>query len=201
MTPIIVGRQPIYTRQLDIFAYELLFRAGAENRAVFADGDDATAQVVWHACVDIGLDALVGKKLAFINVTRNFILNAHMALLPSERVVMEVLEDIEIDTRLLDAVHHLSTQGYSIALDDFIYYDHMQRLVELADIVKIDVQALDSATMQAYVAWLRRYDVKLLAEKVETAADLAYCQTLGFDYFQGYFWGPPYMVTGQRRRR
>jgi c-di-GMP phosphodiesterase len=197
MTTILLGRQPIYTRQLDIFAYELLFRNGTENYATFANGNEATSQVILHACVNIGLDDLVGQKLAFINVTRDFILSESFALLPAERVVMEVLENMQVDARLLDAVQRLSAQGYVIALDDFIYYDHLQPLVELADIVKIDVHALDRATVQEHVARLRHYKVKLLAEKVETAEDLAYCQALGFDYFQGYFFGQPYIVTGQ----
>jgi EAL and modified HD-GYP domain-containing signal transduction protein len=139
----------------------------------------------------------VGDKLAFINMTRDFLLRESVALLPTGRVVIEVLENTTVDAKLLDVMQRLSAQGYAIALDDFIYYDHLQPLVELADIVKIDMQALDRATVQDHVRRLRPYRVKLLAEKVETAEELAFCQTLGFDYFQGYFFGQPYIVTGQ----
>jgi EAL and modified HD-GYP domain-containing signal transduction protein len=197
MTTVLVGRQPIYTRQLDVFAYELLFRNGTENKATFVNGDEATSQVILHACVNIGLENLVGQKLAFINMTRAFILSASFSLLPAERIVVEVLENTAVDAKLLDALQRLAAQGYIIALDDFIYHDHLQPLLELADIVKIDVHALDRATVQEHVTRLRRYGVKLLAEKVETAEDFAYCQALGFDYFQGYFLGPPYIVIGQ----
>jgi len=95
MTTVLVGRQPIYTRQLDVFAYELLFRNGTENKATFVNGDEATSQVILHACVNIGLDNLVGQKLAFINMTRDFILSESFSLLPAERIVVEVLENTD----------------------------------------------------------------------------------------------------------
>jgi EAL and modified HD-GYP domain-containing signal transduction protein len=43
----------------------------------------------------------------------------------------------------------------------------------------------------------REYGVSLIAEKVETAAQLAQCQELGFDYFQGYLLSRPRIVPGR----
>jgi EAL and modified HD-GYP domain-containing signal transduction protein len=48
------------------------------------------------------------------------------------------------------------------------------------------------------VKLLRHYDVQLLAEKVETQEDFTYYKTLGFEYFQGYFFCRPDVVKGQR---
>ena len=41
---VFVGRQPIYTQQLDVFAYELLFRSGEMQHANVTDGNQATAR-------------------------------------------------------------------------------------------------------------------------------------------------------------
>jgi EAL and modified HD-GYP domain-containing signal transduction protein len=199
MSDIFVGRQPIYDRQLNVVAYELLFRSSADvNQAQIMDGNQATSQVVYNAFMEIGLDLLVGSKRAVINLTRDFILQDYTALFPTDRVVLEVLEDIVIDVELIEAVRGLSSQGYTIALDDFIYYDQLRPLVELADIVKIDILALDCLELQRCVAQLSRYKVQLLAEKVETRDAFAICQDLGFDYFQGYFLCQPDIVTGAR---
>jgi EAL and modified HD-GYP domain-containing signal transduction protein len=140
----------------------------------------------------------VGSKRAFINLTRDFILQDYTAVFPADRVVLEVLENIEVDTELIEAVRALSRQGYTIALDDFVFHEHLRPLVEIADIVKVDVLALDRPALRQNVSRLRHYDVKLLAEKVETRDDLARCRELGFDYFQGYFLCEPDIVTGQR---
>jgi len=58
MSNVFIGRQPIFDRQNQVFAYELLWRGGADNQAGFADGDLATTQVMLNALTEIGLDRL-----------------------------------------------------------------------------------------------------------------------------------------------
>jgi EAL and modified HD-GYP domain-containing signal transduction protein len=195
---VFIGRQPIYTRQLDVFAYELLFRSGEMQHAHVTNGNQATAHVLVNTFLELGLDTLVGSKRAFVNVTRDVLLQDCSLAFPADRVVLEVLEDITVDDDVLAALRSLSVQGYTIALDDFFYEEHLRPLVELADIIKIDVLASDRTTVAEQVELLRHYDVQLLAEKVETQEDFAYCKTLGFEYFQGYFFCHPDVVKGQR---
>src|SRR5262244_1494198 len=195
---VFVGRQPIYTPQLDVFAYELLFRRGEMQHADVTDGNQATAHVLVNTFLELGLDTLVGSKRAFVNLTRDFLLQDYSLVFPADRVALEVLEDVAVDTDLLEALRNLSAQGYTIALDDFFYQEHLRPLVELADIIKIDVLASGRTTVAEQVELLRQYDVQLLAEKVETQDDFTYYNTLGFEYFQGYFFCRPDVVKGQR---
>jgi EAL and modified HD-GYP domain-containing signal transduction protein len=198
MLKVFVARQPIYTVQLELHAYELLFRSGERNFADVTDGDQATSQLILNTFVEIGLDTIVGSKVAFVNLTRDFILHDYSSVFPPDRVVMEVLEDIPVDDELIAAVQALSAQGYTIALDDFVYHERLQPLVEIADIIKVDVLALDSDELRQHVVLLRRYDVKLLAEKVETQEMFRTCRDLGFDFFQGYFFCRPEIIHGRR---
>lgn len=199
MQDIFVGRQPIYDEKLDVYAYELLFRAGAgQNSADFYDGDTATSQVVVNTFVDIGLEQIVGNRPAFFNMTRNYLLDDNPLPFSGEQLVLEVLEDVEVDEDLVCAVRRLSKKGYTIALDDFIFHDSLRSLVEVADIVKIDIMALSKDELVEHVTRLRRYAVKLLAEKVETQEEYELCKSLGFDYYQGYFFCKPKIVKGQR---
>jgi c-di-GMP phosphodiesterase len=195
---VFVGRQPIYTPQLDVFAYELLFRRGEMQHADVTDGNQATAHVLVNTFLELGLDTLVGSKRAFVNLTRDFLLQDYSLVFPADRVVLEVLEDVAVEDDVLAALRNLSAQGYIIALDDFFYQEHLRPLVELADIIKIDVLASGRTTVAEQVKLLRHYDVQLLAEKVETQEDFAYYKTLGFEYFQGYFFCRPAVVKGQR---
>ena len=198
MPEVFVGRQPIYTRQLEVMGYELLFRCDEVNRADITDGERATSQVIHDAFIEIGLSTIVGSKLAFINMTRDFIIQDYAILFPTDRVVLEVLEDITVDTKLVDAIRNLSERGYTIALDDFVFHDHLRPLVDIADIVKVDVLALNRRALARNVAQLRQYDVRLLAEKVERHDDFAYSRDLGFDYYQGNFLCQPDIVVGNR---
>ncbi|HHJ13700.1 MAG TPA: EAL domain-containing protein [Gammaproteobacteria bacterium] len=195
---IFIGRQPIYDRDGGLYAYELLFRSAHNDKAHVIDGDRATSEVIINTFMEIGLDRIVGDRLAFINLTRSFFVDETTISLPRDRVVLELLEDIEVDETLIAGVRRLAREGYRIALDDFIYHESLQPLVELADVIKIDIQALDRAQIRQHVEQLRPQNLQLLAEKVETREDYDFCHALGFDYFQGYFFAEPKIIQGQR---
>jgi EAL and modified HD-GYP domain-containing signal transduction protein len=198
MQDIYIGRQPIFNRKLDLVAYELLYRAnGVQNAAGLIDHDHATTQVVINAFLEFGLDELVGKKLAFINLPRSFIVRDNPLPFAKEQVVLEVLEDIEVNEDFLNAVRKLRNEGYTIALDDFSYHPDLQALVKLSKIVKLDFTALSREQIQAHVAALHEHKVELLAEKIETREDFEFAKELGFDYFQGYFLCRPHIVSGR----
>lgn len=197
MSNIFIARQPIYDRKLNVYAYELLYRASDEsNHANVTDGDDATSQVLVNALMEIGLPDLVGQSLAFINLTQQHILNGLPSTLVSENVVLEVLEDVVADDALINALRNFKTEGYTIALDDFVLSDSNQAMVEMAEIIKVDVMELQGDRLAEQVKMLRPMGVKLLAEKVETPEEFEYCKALGFDYFQGYFFCKPNIVKG-----
>jgi EAL and modified HD-GYP domain-containing signal transduction protein len=190
-----VGRQPIYRDGVDVFGYELLSRDSELNRAAFTDGDKATAQLLLTTFLDIGLDQIVGPHLAFVNVTRSFLFSEYCTSLPKGRVVLEVAEDAGSDQALLDRLSELTRLGYCIALDNFVYKDDLRPLVEMSDIVKLDTKSLDRQTIAQHTRALREFEVKLLAQKVETHDDYQYCKELGFDYYQGYYFCRPQVVS------
>lgn len=196
---IYVGRQPIYNRQLELIAYELLFRAADHHEtAVFSDHEVATSEVLANAFLEIGLQRIVGSAQVFFNVTREFLLGDY-PLPPTEgRIALEILEDQVVDDLLLEAVRDLARRNYTIVLDDFVYHESLRPLVEIADIVKIDILALGLDAVREHVDILRRYNVKLLAEKVETTEEFKFCEDLGFDYYQGFFFCKPNVVRGKR---
>ncbi len=197
MSEIFIGRQPIYDREMHVQAYELLFRAGDEDTARFVDGEAATSALIQTLFVDIGLERLVGNKPAFLNLTRSFFTDGTAFSLPKDRVVLEVLEDILFDEEVIRCVRALIEQGYRLALDDYVYHAHHAEVLDLVQIVKIDLTGITPEQLGAQVELLRKHNVELLAEKVETEAQYRACQDLGFDYFQGYYLSRPVVVQGQ----
>src|SRR3989449_90769 len=195
---VLVSRQPIYRTDMAVFGYELLFRDSEINRASFSDGDQATAEVILNTFMEIGLQEVVGQRLAFINFGRNLIMANYCESLPSERVVIELLESVEPDDAVVKRLAQLKSAGYHIALDDFICADPFYRLLESAHFVKLDVLACDQEMIERSVATLKKFPVQLIAEKVETREQFQFCQTSGFDYFQGYFFCRPELVSSQR---
>ena len=140
MQEIFGGRQPIYDRNQEVYAYELLFRAGSEAVGSgldnVGDGEQATAQVIVNTFTEIGLDNIVGSAWAFINLTKEYLLQHDLSVLPSERVVLEILEHVVVDQETIARVKALNESGYIIALDDFVYDASWRPLLELVKIIK-----------------------------------------------------------------
>lgn len=201
MHNIFIGRQAIYDKHLKVSAYELLSRSNSEYNQAFVgehNANLATTLVILNALTEIGLQQLVGEHPAFINLTYDFLINEDAFPELQNQLVLEILEDVAVTDELVAAVKKLSDSGYMIALDDFIYHDKMLPLIEIADIIKIDILQLDEKGIRDHVKKLQQFNVRLLAEKVETPEEYELCKELGFDYYQGYFFCKPKIVEGHR---
>ena len=65
------------------------------------DDRAATSTVILDGLLDVGLFDLVGKNLAYVNVSRDFLFSVRPLPLPARRVVLELLEDQMVDDALL----------------------------------------------------------------------------------------------------
>lgn len=195
MDKIYIARQPIYDKNLEIIAYELLYRDNNKNTAVIDDNKHASSLTIVNSFIHIGIDELVGTALAFINLPADFIVDSSLIPALEHQTVLEILEDVEPSEEVLSGIKKLKSMGYKIALDDFIYSDRFKPMLALADFVKVDVLDADPERLSELVTTLKTYkSIKLIAEKVETHEMLEQCQSLGFDFFQGYFICRPLMV-------
>ena len=196
-----LGRQPILDGRRRRRGYELLYRSGDVATAFFADPDDATRSVVERALLEWGLDNLVGRATAYINVTAEFLHSGLMSILPPDKVVLELLETVEFDSATLSAVRHGVRRGYRFALDDVVSVDGLAPVLPYVDVVKVEVLSMHPDETRALVADLRTLapHARLLAEKVETLESFEHCYNLGFDLFQGYFFARPEIVERQAR--
>ena len=198
MSDVFVARQPIFDPQLDVTAYELLFRgSNSIDRALIADNDEATSTVVINAFTELGIDTVVGERRAWVNVSRDFLVQSMAFALPRERVVLELLENQRVDDQLLDALRALRADGYQIALDDFSWSDHLEPLLAYVDVAKVEVLGRDHGAVAEDVERLRPYNLRLLAEKLETREDYERCAELGFELFQGYFFCKPETLSAR----
>ena len=194
MPDVFVARQPIFDRKLDVVAYELLFRDAPLNEAVIASPEGATATVVLNSFTEIGLERLVGRKTAWVNVSREFVLSGLAQAVPPGVVGLEILEDEQLDDRLIAALLELKRRGYRLALDDFRWRADAEPLLGIVDVVKLDLLALGQEELVDHLERLERYGVKVLAEKLETRADYGFCANAGCDLFQGFFFREPELM-------
>ncbi|WP_144142986.1 EAL and HDOD domain-containing protein [Paraburkholderia sp. BCC1884] len=196
-----LGRQPILDRDGALYAYELLFRAGAHNYAEVTDDAQATAQVVARAIGGIGVPAVLGVHRGFVNIDRALLFNDIVHLMPPERFVLEILETVKFDALLGRRLAELRRAGFQVALDDVTALtDELIEMLPYADIVKVDFLQTDRKALAKLASTLRGHGKTLIAEKVETREDFTLARELGFDLFQGYFFARPQVLVAPRNR-
>lgn len=198
MTDVLIGRQPIFDRQRQVIGYELLYRDSQVNRANIVDGHKATSTVLSRAFVEIGIDRLIGDKLAFVNLPDSMIRGDLELPSLSDQIVLEVLEDVEINDRIVGALEQLRERGFQLAVDDIVSVTDIERVLPLIQVVKFDLVAVDRSTLAQQLSQLKHLQIKTLAEKVETEQEFQLCLDLGFDWFQGYFFCKPTIVSEKR---
>ena len=194
----LVARQAIFDRDRRVYGYELLFRSTPElNEFDGTEGGHATRQVLANSLLVIGLENLVGTKKAFVNFGRGPLLQGWHASLPRENTVIELLETVEPDAEVLEACRKLRKEGYQIALDDFVFRPGCEPLLDVADLIKIEIQSIPRPEQKLLVRSSKARGLRVLAEKVETHEEFDWARLAGYDYFQGYFFARPVLVRGR----
>jgi len=196
---VLVARQAIFDRDRRVHGYELLFRSQAgQNEFDGTEAGLATRLVLANSLLVIGLENLVGTKKAFVNFGRGPLLQGWHSSLPPGNTVIELLENVEADDDVIEACCELRKQGYQLALDDFVFRPGSDRLLQVADIVKIEVQSTPRPEQKVLVRSCRARGLRTLAEKVETHEEFEWAREAGYDYFQGYFFARPVIMRGRQ---
>lgn len=195
---LLFARQPIFDNKNNIFGYELLYREGENNTYQCDNGDIATSSVMAAGFLSMGVCEISGKKKAFINFTENMLLHGVATLFPKEQIVVEILEDIEPSEEIVSACRTLKAEGYTIALDDFVFRPGYEALIEIADIIKVDfmLTKTDSARKNVIMQFSNGI-IKFLAEKIENHDDFKMAVKHGYSLFQGYYFSKPVIVSSR----
>ena len=194
-----IGRQPILDLNQEIVGYELLFRAaGHHETAQFESQAQASASVIASALSEFGFQEVLGDKFGFLNITAGVLHSEMLELLPIEQSVLEILENIELDDNVRLRCQQLKAQGFQIALDDHVYSPDHAAFYKFVDIIKVDLMETDPEELPKIAAELRKFPVRLLAERVETIEQFNQCVKYGFELFQGYFFERPVVLNKKR---
>ncbi|MES2264212.1 MAG: EAL domain-containing protein [Pseudomonadota bacterium] len=193
-----LARQPILNRNQRLVAYELLFRDANVANANVGDDAAATATVIAHAS-ELGMAQVVGEQIAFVNVDAIGLMSDFIRFLPNDKVILEILETVRATPEVLERVRELKVAGFRFALDDVVAESvDQQKLQPLMDVIKVDIHQMAPETLVALAKTLRHPQQKLLAEKVETIEEFQQCMDLGFEFFQGYYFARPVILSGKK---
>lgn len=205
---VLVGREPVFDRTLQVLGYELVLDAvpddvlGVPDEAgELAEGEFLLTAAVVFGSLELGIDRFVGDKTMFCDAGTDLLLGATSPLVPSDRTVLEVPTGAVFggDTAptVGPACHRLAREGYTLALDDFRWFEGAGEMLPLFGYVKVDRRRFDAAAIAAVVDGCRPFGTRVVAHPVDTAADLAECRDLGVDLCQGHLLLRPEPVEGR----
>jgi EAL and modified HD-GYP domain-containing signal transduction protein len=194
---VLLARQPILDTSNQILGHELLFRREDGSGWPIEDENQATAHVLVAAFADLSLGALTSGSRAWVNTPGSFLIDTDLSVLPTDSVVLEVLERDTVDAALYARVVELSRAGYALALDDFTWREDAIKLLDAVSYVKLDVRDLGIQGVGEHVKMLEPYDVRIVGEKVETAEEVDALVAMGIGLFQGYYFEKPRLVKGR----
>ena len=190
MGNIYVARQPIFNSRMKLFGYELLYRRSEKTN--WTESTTIRPPPPSSPTPFYGVRRADRGTRGFINFSQNMLLLGAALLLPSEKLVVEIVERTEITPMLVAACQRLRQLGYKLALDNFMDDEAYRPLVELADIIKVDFRATPQA-VQALM--INKYPKAVfVAMKIESADEFAQAKALGYGLFQGYFFDKPAMI-------
>jgi EAL and modified HD-GYP domain-containing signal transduction protein len=196
---IFLGRQPILDINRKIVAYELLFRSEDSLSVNVVDDLQATSTVIVNTLSQFGLEHVLGGHDAFINVSASLLMSDTIELLPPNRMILEILEDVPISPQILARCQALKLKGFRLCLGDLTNRSGYAPLLPLIDIIKIDPSIIPAEQLPQLLAQIRqRTQAILVAEKVEEESQFKACQALGFSLFQGYFFARPTVLKGKK---
>jgi len=190
-----VARQAIFDRDLRVHGYELLFRDRADALRSVENGDAATTRVIVNTVTEFGLERLVGDRLAFLNMTRPFLVGSLPLPVEPGHAVLEVLETVRLDDEVVAGVHRLAAKGYAIALDDVLWTPDVEGLLDVSSYAKLDMAAHTPESLAATAQRFLERGVQCLGERVETPEQLALAREVGCTYFQGHVLAHPDVLS------
>ncbi|ASV99729.1 EAL and HDOD domain-containing protein [Paraburkholderia aromaticivorans] len=215
------ARQPILNRDGMLCGYEIKVRApewtgqsgpAARSAAPADSGAPADAeagrapdpaQLVARAIID-GLiqgpvrGALTGHP-AYVDVSREMLLDDAILRLPAERFMLELAPTIEVDETLVARIVQLHGRRYRFVLDEVTQpNDAFARLLPYAEVVKIDFTRAPRALLPKLASVLKSAGKLLIGSGIDAQADFETAHELGFDRFQGYFFARAHASSTRR---
>lgn len=122
---------------------------------------------------------------------------------PPRLLQLELTESVYIEdsTTLKQVIKRLKDKGFSVHMDDFgTGFSSLSILKDISvDVLKIDLRFLETSDIpgrgeslaEAIISMAKRLNIPVVAEGVETSAQVSFLKSTGCEFAQGYYFEKP----------
>ncbi len=187
-----IARQAIVDATGTAVGHEIFNR----SRTASAHNIDSDLAIAYTVLSHLGDEPLLDSGLLFLNTTYESLTGSHLDLLPTSKVVFEIpslghaaASEVEARRPTLAA---LRDKGFALAFNHSILDSTYAPWHDLVSYLKIDFSVLTAERAVLMMQWARRIpDVVVIADKIESPAQLQLAQENQADLLQGYALGRP----------
>jgi EAL and modified HD-GYP domain-containing signal transduction protein len=187
-----ITRHPIFNKETELYAYELLFQDSLDN--VIKNTDESSSTIIAESFFSsTGVDKLTEGKRAYLTFTEKLIIDRIPLMCPEDQVIVGIAPEIKDTKNVLEICKELHKKNYTIALNGFAFQKELIPLIPYVGIVRVNFEKDSIEKIKQILELLKKNapNAVLFAEKVNTQDDYKQAQEIGFEFFQGTFFRQP----------
>jgi EAL and modified HD-GYP domain-containing signal transduction protein len=196
-----IGRQPILNQKSEICAYEILYR-NSKKKATINDNRHASAAVINSILNKFGTKKLLGDRRAFVKIDEKFLMHDLIFSIPKEFFVFSFFASIEMSEKVVERIEQLHERGYVLSINDISLEEQTlskyEKILPLVNYVKINFNIYDIDGEKHICEGLKKYDIIIIATKIEDAKTYEHAKEYGCDWYQGYFFSKPQILENEK---
>lgn len=182
MQNIRIGRQPILDGDSRLCAYSIMYRDVGENNF-------SSAAVISSVLNKFGAHTLLGKRRAFVNVDKKFLMHDLILTIPKDFFIFSITSEVEIDEKVIERIQKLHYKGYPLSLEhiDLNNLKSYSEILKYISFIKLDIRSIGSSRLKEIVTKLKEHDIIVVADNIYDSKQYTIARELGCDWFEGYF--------------
>ncbi|MDR3296304.1 MAG: diguanylate cyclase [Clostridiales Family XIII bacterium] len=184
-----INIQPILNGDRETAGYELIDKGNEDT-----DDESEMNLTEFDRTMDaVDLSMMENRLRYFISFSDHLLNTAVRSHLPKDKFVIQMRVSSEPGEKEMEKYSLLHSYGYDLAMTGLRNFDVSPELVKLAEYFKIDPMEADGASLQAFI---KKHPKKnFIALNVNTSADFDGAKRQGFQYFQGFFFNEPQVLS------
>lgn len=188
---IYLARQAIFNQYRQTVGYELLYRDAFGKPPQASDGDMATKKVMDNAVTHFGIENLTGNRRAYVNFTRNLLLDDFIRHADPEKIIVQVMESVRMDETLRNKLRALRQAGYFLVLKNYTGQPNFHPYLGLFDVIRVNFSRTNSLFQREVVRKHGQPGTLFMADRIQREADFDSARNMGYTLFQGFYLEKP----------
>lgn len=191
--------QPVYARNQDVAAYDLLLESEARHDNLNADSLERLNEQLLECYTGTRRDAHNRRLPTLLKVAPEILVNAHLPELPRGHYIFEFPWQPHASAEFVLQLQHLAEKSYRLSISGFgPGSDENAAILNTVHMARLDVGQLGTEATLATASRLRLYSLDLLASNLQGREQFRACFAAGFHLFHGNIFGPVTHVSGRK---